>query len=210
MSIIPLKKLKVAIRQRRCRGGRDRYACGLANDDLARTRQMLDLSKRRLQAGIDSHYQYQQTDSLEASSQEQVINAEKQLKSARIALAVLLGKGPDRGIEIARPKILTPSAVALPSTLPADLLGRRPDLVAARWRVEAASKNIAAAKTRFYPNLNLSAVAGTQSLLGDALFGSAEQWFKDTVFYFAPIDVETASISLQVQRTMSQPATARA
>ena len=149
----------------------------LANDDLARTRQMLDLSKRRLQAGIDSHYQYQQTESLEASSQEQVINAEKQLKSARIALAVLLGKGPDRGIEIARPKILAPGAVALPSTLPAELLGRRPDLVAARWRVEAASKNIAAAKTRFYPNLNLTAAAGTQSLLGDALFGSASRFF---------------------------------
>ena len=50
-------------------------------------------------------------------------------------------------------------------------------MVAARWRVEAASKNIAAAKTRFYPNLNLTAAAGTQSLLGDALFGSASRFF---------------------------------
>ena len=148
----------------------------LAKDDLERTGKLLDLSKRRLQAGIDSHYQFQQTESLEASSQEQLISAEKQLKSARIALAVLLGKGPDRGIDIARPKILAPSAVALPSALPAELLGRRPDLVAARWRVEAANKNIAAAKTRFYPNLNLSAAAGTQSLLGDALFGSASRF----------------------------------
>ena len=148
----------------------------LAKDDLERTGKMLDLSKRRLQAGIDSHYQYQQTESLEASSREQLINAQKQLNSARIALAVLLGKGPDRGVDIARPKILAPGAVALPSTLPAELLGRRPDLVAARWRVEAASKNIAAAKTRFYPNLNLSAAAGTQSLLGDALFGSASRF----------------------------------
>ena len=149
----------------------------LANDDLKRTRQMLELSQRRLQAGIDSHYQYQQTESLEASSLEQLINAEKQLKSARIALAVLLGKGPDRGADIARPNVLLPAAVAVPSTLPAELLGRRPDLIAARWRVEAASKNIAAAKTRFYPNLNLTAAAGTQSLLGDALFGSASRFF---------------------------------
>ena len=148
----------------------------LSDDDLQRTRKMLDLSKQRLQAGIDSQYQYQQTESLEASSQEQLINAEKQLKSAHIALAVLLGKGPDRGVEIARPNILSPAAVALPSTLPAELLGRRPDIVAARWRVEAASKNIAAAKTRFYPNLNLTAAAGTQSLLGDALFGSASRF----------------------------------
>lgn len=149
----------------------------LSQEDLQRTRKMLDLSKRRLASGIDSHYQFQQTESLEASAQEQLIDAEKQLNSARIALAVLLGKGPDRGQEITRPNKLAPGAVALPSTLPADLLGRRPDVVAARWRVEAASKNIAAAKTRFYPNLNLTAAAGTQSLLGDALFGSASRFF---------------------------------
>ncbi|OPA88872.1 multidrug RND transporter [Pseudomonas fluorescens] len=149
----------------------------LAADDLKRTRQMLDLSKRRLDSGIDSHYQYQQTESLEASSQSQLIDAEKQLQSARIALAVLLGKGPDRGNELARPNVLKPAAVAVPSVLPAELLGRRPDLIAARWRVEAASKDIAASKTRFYPNLNLSASAGAESLLGDAMFGSASRFF---------------------------------
>ena len=149
----------------------------LASEDLKRTRQMLDLSKRRLSSGIDSQYQFQQTESLEASSQASLIDAEKRLNSAKIALAVLLGKGPDRGNEIARPKILQASAVALPSVLPAELLGRRPDLIAARWRVEAASKNIAAGKTRFYPNLNLSAAAGFESLLGDAMFGSASRFF---------------------------------
>lgn len=149
----------------------------LATEDLKRTRQMLDLSQRRLSAGIDSHYQFQQTESLAAASEASLIDAEKRLQSAKIALAVLLGKGPDRGNDIARPNILKASAVALPSVLPAELLGRRPDLVAARWRVEAASKNIDAGKTRFYPNLNLSAAAGVESLLGDALFGSASRFF---------------------------------
>jgi NodT family efflux transporter outer membrane factor (OMF) lipoprotein len=149
----------------------------LADEDLKRTRQMLELSQKRLSSGIDSQYQYQQTESLEASSEASLIDAEKNLQSAKIALAVLLGKGPDRGNEIARPKVLQASAVALPSVLPAELLGRRPDLVAARWRVEAASKSIDAGKTNFYPNLNLSAVAGTQALLGDAMFGSASRFF---------------------------------
>ncbi|AKA23779.1 efflux transporter outer membrane subunit [Pseudomonas chlororaphis] len=149
----------------------------LAAEDLKRTRQMLELSQKRLSSGIDSQYQYQQTESLEASSEASLIDAEKRLQSAKIALAVLLGKGPDRGNEIARPKVLQASAVALPSVLPAELLGRRPDLVAARWRVEAASKSIDAGKTNFYPNLNLGAVAGTQALLGDAMFGSASRFF---------------------------------
>ncbi|MGN7740174.1 efflux transporter outer membrane subunit [Pseudomonas sp. 22526] len=149
----------------------------LADEDLKRTRQMLELSQKRLSSGIDSQYQYQQTESLEASSEASLIDAEKNLQSAKIALAVLLGKGPDRGNEIARPKVLQASAVALPSVLPAELLGRRPDLVAARWRVEASSKSIDAGKTNFYPNLNLSAAAGTQALLGDAMFGSASRFF---------------------------------
>lgn len=157
--------------------GQAYIANDLSQDDLKRTRQMLDLGQRRLKAGIDSDYQLQQTESVAASSEEQAIDAEKRLQSARVTLAVLLGKGPDRGNEIARPKVLQPSAVALPSTLPAELLGRRPDLVAARWRVEAASKDIEATKTTFYPNLNLSAAAGTQSLLGDALFGAPSRFF---------------------------------
>ncbi|QJI29694.1 efflux transporter outer membrane subunit [Pseudomonas sp. ADAK18] len=157
--------------------GRAHIVRDLANDDLKRTRQMLDLSKRRLSSGIDSQYQYQQTESLEASSESQLIDAEKTLQSAKITLAVLLGKGPDRGNELSRPNVLKPSAVAVPSVLPAELLGRRPDLIAARWRVEAASKNIVAGKANFYPNLNLSASAGAESLLGDAMFGSASRFF---------------------------------
>jgi NodT family efflux transporter outer membrane factor (OMF) lipoprotein len=159
----------------------------LANDDLKRTKQMLDLSQRRLSSGIDSQYQFQQTQSLEASSEASLIDAEKRLNSAKIALAVLLGKGPDRGNEIARPKVLQASAVAVPSVLPAELLGRRPDLVAARWRVEAASKDIDSAKTQFYPNLNLSASAGAESLLGDAMFGSASRFFNIAPTISVPI-----------------------
>ncbi|MBD1599563.1 efflux transporter outer membrane subunit [Pseudomonas typographi] len=149
----------------------------LAQDDLKRTGQLLDLGRRRLASGIDSEFQLQQTESLQATSQAQAVSAEKQLRSARIALAVLLGKGPDRAGDVARPRVLQPAAVQLPSTLPADLLGRRPDLVAAKWRVEAAAKDIDVAKTRFYPNLNLSAAAGIQSLLGDALFGSPSKFW---------------------------------
>jgi NodT family efflux transporter outer membrane factor (OMF) lipoprotein len=54
--------------------------------------------------------------------------------------------------------------VALPSRVPADLLGRRPDIVAARARVEAASRDIASAKAAFYPDINLAALIGVQSV----------------------------------------------
>ena len=46
-------------------------------------------------------------------------------------------------------------AFALPATLSADLIGRRPDLVAARLRAEAAAKRIHVTRAQFYPNVNL-------------------------------------------------------
>jgi NodT family efflux transporter outer membrane factor (OMF) lipoprotein len=65
--------------------------------------------------------------------------------------------------------------VVLPSTLPAELLGRRPDLIAQRARVEAAQKDIASAKAEFYPNVNLMAFVGLQSFGGAGFLSAASR-----------------------------------
>jgi NodT family efflux transporter outer membrane factor (OMF) lipoprotein len=52
----------------------------------------------------------------------------------------------------------------MPSNIPAELVGHRPDVVAQRWRVEASGHEIEVAKARFYPNVNLTAFVGLQSL----------------------------------------------
>jgi NodT family efflux transporter outer membrane factor (OMF) lipoprotein len=54
--------------------------------------------------------------------------------------------------------------VLLPSSLPAELIGRRPDVVAQRWRAEAAGKETEAARGQFYPNISLTALLGVQRL----------------------------------------------
>ena len=65
----------------------------------------------------------------------------------------------------------------LPTAIPADLLGRRADIAAARWRVEAAGKDVVNAKTQFYPNLNLVAFAGLSSIgLNRLLESGSQQW----------------------------------
>lgn len=149
----------------------------LAQQDLKRSRDMLGLARSRVDAGLDSEYQLQQTQSLEAAAEASLTAATGQVDSARIRLAVLLGQGPDRGATLPRPQLIAPTAVSLPANVPAELLGRRPDLVAARWRVEAATRDIDASKADFYPNLNLSVAAGSKSLLGDAMFGGASRFF---------------------------------
>jgi NodT family efflux transporter outer membrane factor (OMF) lipoprotein len=58
----------------------------------------------------------------------------------------------------------------LPERLPLDLLGRRPELAAQRARIEAAVGETESAKAQFYPNINLSALIGFQSIgLGQLL-----------------------------------------
>jgi len=58
-----------------------------------------------------------------------------------------------------------------------NLLGQRADVVAARWRVEAASRDTDVARAQFYPNINLKAYAGFSALGFSNLFkSSSEQW----------------------------------
>jgi NodT family efflux transporter outer membrane factor (OMF) lipoprotein len=84
----------------------------------------------------------------------------------------LLGKGPDRGLSIATPAVLKAQPAAVPAVLPSELLGHRPDVVAARWRVEAAGDRIHAAKAAFYPSVNLTALVGFASGHLSDLFSS--------------------------------------
>jgi Outer membrane efflux protein len=69
-------------------------------------------------------------------------------------------RSPDRGLDIGGPHLVDVGEIALPEALPVNLIGRRADLIAARWRGEAASQGIAAARPQFLPNSSLSAMAG--------------------------------------------------
>lgn len=149
----------------------------VADAQLARAKASHALVEQRVKAGIENQLQIKQAETEIASAEQRVADADGSIDAARIALSILLGKGPDRGLDIARPKALQPSALALPPNLTADLIGRRADLVAARWRVEAANRNIAAAKTEFLPNLELSAFAGLTSSTVDTLFSLPARFF---------------------------------
>jgi NodT family efflux transporter outer membrane factor (OMF) lipoprotein len=135
----------------------------VAEDELARAENTLELTRQRRSAGIDNELQVRQAQARVPLAQQQQQAAQQQIDVARNALAALVGKGPDRGLAISRPDHLNLLALQLPSVLPSDLLGRRPDVVAARWRVEASGKQIHVAKARFYPSLNLTALGGVVS-----------------------------------------------
>jgi NodT family efflux transporter outer membrane factor (OMF) lipoprotein len=138
----------------------------LSKAEFERASKARELTRQRVVAGIDNQIQLKQGDAEVASAEQQAALARRAVEAARSSLSVLLGKGPDRGLEITRPQPLKPAELAVPANLPLDLLGHRADLVAARWRVEAASKDIKAAKTEFLPNVSIGAMAGVISMGG--------------------------------------------
>jgi NodT family efflux transporter outer membrane factor (OMF) lipoprotein len=136
----------------------------VADKALAEREQIFKLTQERFDAGIDSRLAVKQAESALPATRERIAQLNEVIGLARNEIAALLGQGPDRGLAIARPQANALEAVEIPSSLPAELLGRRPDIVAQRWRVEAAGKDIDVAKARFYPNVSLIAFAGLQSI----------------------------------------------
>jgi len=135
----------------------------VAERTLAQRQQMLQLVHDRVRAGLDTQMEVRQNETNRADSRAQITALTQQADAARNALAALLGL-PRLPEDLAAPHLANFSALALPTQLSADWLGRRADIVAARWRVEAARGQVKVAEAAFYPNINLVAAVGLQSL----------------------------------------------
>ncbi len=148
-------------------------------DLLAQTLQQREtiftLTQQRVAAGIDNRADVKQAESQLPSTRGQLAQIDEAIGAARNALAALLGAGPDRGLSIQPPQLgsaqfgatqtdATKHDIQLPNNLPVDLLGRRPDIVAARWQAEAAQQHVDVAKAMFYPNVSLTGYVGFSSL----------------------------------------------
>lgn len=135
----------------------------LLGQALARRTQLRELVQARVDQGLDGEGALRPEQAAIADLQRQLEANAEQAQLLRHALAALVGVGPEATRSLA-PRPSTVTAPALPAVLPAGLIGRRADLSAARWRVEAALATVDAAKAQFYPNVNLLAFVGLQSL----------------------------------------------
>ncbi|WP_235580192.1 efflux transporter outer membrane subunit [Rhodanobacter sp. Soil772] len=136
----------------------------LAQDTLNERAQTLELTKKRVAAQIDSQLELTQAEAALPAARGRIATIHESIALLNNQIASLEGKGPDAGLMIQRPRLAKVGLVQLPTDLPAELIGHRPDVVADRWRVEAASQDIKVAKARFYPDISLNALVGLQSL----------------------------------------------
>jgi len=136
----------------------------IADATVAEREEILKLTQGRYNAGLENASAVEQAKALLAlarADQKRTL-AERDLDVH--ALAALAGEGAQAYATITRPQPNLDTALPLPKALPADLLSRRPDILAAEARVEAAAKGREIAHADFYPDVNLAAFAGFQAI----------------------------------------------
>lgn len=122
---------------------------------LQQQTQILELARRRLAAGLGTHLEISQAEAPLPETRRQLDSLEEAIALDRNQLAALAGKGPGEGAALSRPTLALAPPLGLPSRLPAELVGQRPDVVASRWQVEAQAQGIDVAHAAFFPNVDL-------------------------------------------------------
>lgn len=135
-----------------------------AQESLSERQQSAELVRQRESQQLENEGELSQARSRSAGAQADLDLIDGQIALTRNQLAALVGKGPDRGLDVALPGTVQLKPFGVPSTLGVDLIGRRPDIVAARLRATSASDRIKVAHAAYYPNISLTGDLGFQAL----------------------------------------------
>lgn len=138
----------------------------IAKEQLKQLEDLLKLAKDRQHIGLGTQQEVSDAEAPLPEAHRQIDLIHEEIALTRNELAALAGKGPGEGSKIKRPALSLKHEPKLPSNVPLELLGRRPDVVASRWMVAAQARGIEVAKTDFYPNINLMGTLGTMATQG--------------------------------------------
>lgn len=152
-------------------------------------RQQVDLARRtldsrretatrvglRYEQGLRPSIDVRLAQSAVAGAEAALAGRERQLDAAIRQLEVLLGRYPAGTLTAA--EALPEFGAAVPAGLPADLIARRPDLLAAEMALVASGARVSEARAHLLPQIRLTGSAGTaSSALLDLLGGDFAVW----------------------------------
>jgi multidrug efflux system outer membrane protein len=117
----------------------------------------------RVQAQLDPADSLRRADAAVADAREDLARLNGSAQMRLVTLAALLGHATEE-----LPGLHSAPLPAVTATLPAhvrlDLIARRADITASRWRVEAAERDADAARADFFPDVSINALAGVSSI----------------------------------------------
>jgi multidrug efflux system outer membrane protein len=121
------------------------------------------VSTARVRAELDSADELNSSDLALAAAREQIAALEGSAKLRVVALAALVGR-PIAELPPMVRRLLPDLPGALPDNVRIDLISRRADITASRWRVEGAEKSLASARAEFFPDVTVNAMLGLSSI----------------------------------------------
>lgn len=146
-----------------------------AREVVART-QLLALARLRADAGLDSRIAQEQAQAELPAARAAALQAQAGADLAEHALLALSGAAAGSR-RLAPPSLDLDAVIALPGSVPVNLLARRPDVIAARRRIDAGEARRRQALAAYYPTVDLSALAGVASFgLSDLFESGSRAW----------------------------------
>lgn len=148
--------------------------------------QTVEFYRKRLAGGLSNRLELDTAVANLARTNAAIPELENRIAVAENALSLLLGQPPGpikRGTALTSRQVPT----TIPVGLPAQLLERRPDVMAAEQQLVAANANVGAAKALFFPRISLTGLyGGVSGDLNDLLDNDAEVWSVNPSL-FAPV-----------------------
>lgn len=153
----------------------------IARERLKAREELYALLKQRFDNGIIDQFELYETDTEVQMIRDALYQLEGMAAVDRHALAALVGNPACIELDFV-PSAIFDTPLPLPCTLPIDLLVRRPDISAQRWRIEASCLNIQVAKANFFPEIDLMGYIGYSSFRLSKLFEkSTLTWMAEAV-----------------------------
>lgn len=168
----------------------------VAQDQVSTDQHLFDLVQQRRGRGVAAQREVDQAQALLQSARETVPVLRVALEVQLNRLDVLMGVQPGtyaQELALASPPPTIPS---IGNVTPADVLRRRPDVIASERRLAASNARIGQALADYYPKLSLSGALGFQSLSVNQMFTpagfgpSASGALRWRIFDFGKIDAE--------------------
>ncbi|GHT82968.1 outer membrane protein OprM [Betaproteobacteria bacterium] len=148
----------------------DHELLDLARRTYATQQQSVDLIKQGVDAGAASALDLSQARTAMERARADSARYRAQFTRDQNALALLTGTTVAEDLQAVKLIDAIARIAELPAGIPSEVLTRRPDVLQAEHLLRAANANIGAARAAFFPNISLTASAGTASATLDNLF----------------------------------------
>ena len=144
----------------------------LARQTLAAVEESYSLNKATTEAGATSELDLRTAEGQVQTAKINVLTYEREATQAHNALVLLVGQTLPTDLSAPRAFSDNRMLADIPAGLPAALVQRRPDILAAEHTLKAANADIGAARAAFFPSLSFTGSIGSASTELSRLFGA--------------------------------------